>query len=81
MSTQPPPCIVFQVQVYRLITNNTYELRLFERACLKLSLEHALLQSGGFGAGANALTAHPTSLATTAAGGGAGGQGALAFTR
>ncbi|EOD27153.1 hypothetical protein EMIHUDRAFT_205103 [Emiliania huxleyi CCMP1516] len=37
------------VKVYRLVTNNTYEQRLFERACLKLSLERALLQ-GDFGA-------------------------------
>lgn len=36
------------VSVFRLITNDTYELRLFERACLKLSLEHALLP-GQFG--------------------------------
>ena len=39
-----------QVQIYRLVTNGTYEQRMFERACQKLSLEHALLQ-GRFGDG------------------------------
>jgi hypothetical protein len=36
-----------QVQVYRLITNNTYEKGMFERSCQKLGLDQALLGSGG----------------------------------
>jgi len=40
-----------QVKVLRLITDKTYERAMFERACLKLSLDHALLGGGGGGGG------------------------------
>ncbi|KAL1499104.1 hypothetical protein AB1Y20_013617 [Prymnesium parvum] len=36
-----------QVRIYRLITNKTYERGMFERACLKLSLDHAVLGGAG----------------------------------
>ena len=39
-----------QVQVYRLITNRTYERAMFERSCQKLGLDQALL-SGDKGGG------------------------------
>ena len=38
-----------QVQVYRLITNNTYERGMFEKSCLKLGLDQALLSGSGGG--------------------------------
>jgi superfamily II DNA or RNA helicase len=38
------------VQVYRLVTRGTYEERMLDRAMKKLSLDHALLQGGDFGA-------------------------------
>eukprot|EP00965_Chrysotila_dentata_P153904 5086908-Pleurochrysis_carterae.AAC.4 len=36
-------CLPRQVRIFRLITNKTYERAMFEKACLKLSLDHALL--------------------------------------
>jgi len=35
------------VKVYRLITRNTYEREMFDRASLKLGLDKAVLQSMG----------------------------------
>ena len=35
------------VQVYRLITRNTYEREMFDRASMKLGLDKAVLQSMG----------------------------------
>ena len=35
------------MQVYRLITRNTYEREMFDRASLKLGLDKAVLQSMG----------------------------------
>lgn len=34
-----------QVKIYRLITRNTYEREMFERASMKLGLDEAVLQS------------------------------------
>ena len=49
-----------QVKVLRLITDKTYERAMFERACLKLSLDHALLGGGGGGGGGGAREAEPS---------------------
>ena len=53
-----------EVTVYRLVTNGTYEQRLYERACQKLSLDHALLSNGG---GAAARAARAAAAAARAA--------------
>ena len=37
-----------EVQVYRLITNNTYETQMFEKATQKLGLDKAIFLSGDF---------------------------------
>nr|CCA22651.1 chromodomainhelicaseDNAbinding protein putative [Albugo laibachii Nc14] len=42
------------VQIYRLVTRNTYESEMFERASQKLGLEHAVLGSGSFNDGVQA---------------------------
>ncbi|CCI45010.1 unnamed protein product [Albugo candida] len=42
------------VQIYRLVTRNTYESEMFERASQKLGLEHAVLGSGSFHDGVQA---------------------------
>eukprot|EP00966_Prymnesium_polylepis_P089895 2081534-Prymnesium_polylepis.1 len=42
---------LWQVRIYRLITDKTYEKGMFERACLKLSLDQAVLGGGGGGGG------------------------------
>ncbi|KAG7394919.1 hypothetical protein PHYBOEH_004476 [Phytophthora boehmeriae] len=36
------------VQIYRLVTNNTYESEMFDRASRKLGLEHAVLGTASF---------------------------------
>ncbi|RLN56226.1 hypothetical protein BBJ28_00014137 [Nothophytophthora sp. Chile5] len=36
------------VQIYRLVTRNTYESEMFDRASQKLGLEHAVLGTGSF---------------------------------
>jgi len=38
-----------QVRVYRLVTRDTYEMALYERANLKLGLEQALIRHGSYG--------------------------------
>ena len=49
------PLLTQQVRIYRLITNKTYERGMFERACLKLSLDQAVL--GGVAAPGKDVTA------------------------
>lgn len=55
------------VKVYRLITRNSYEREMFDRASLKLGLDKAVLQSmsgrdnslgGGTGGGVSLTTVH-----------------------
>ena len=41
-----------QVRVYRLVTRDTYEMALYERANRKLGLEHALIKHGSYGGAA-----------------------------
>ena len=40
------------VKIYRLVTRNTYEREMFDRASLKLGLDKAVLQSMNTGQGA-----------------------------
>ena len=51
------------MKVYRLITRNSYEREMFDRASLKLGLDKAVLQS---------MSGRENSLGAAAAGGGGG---------
>ena len=48
------------VQVYRLITDRTYEMEMFERASLKLGLDQVVLHGASMKQGANAKRSAPS---------------------